>query len=92
MHFPDDQRYDRDRSASPRPPKREASYGGGRDRSASPNGRMDSRQDPCNLAIVIRVTNVSPVALHLHLVIATAVTKVHVIQAPTSSLPASTLV
>lgn len=47
----EDNRYDRDRSASPRPPKREEDYStkrddgyrGGRDRSASPNGRMDSR-------------------------------------------------
>ena len=36
-------RYERDRSASPRPAKREDSYRGGRDRSASPNGRMNSR-------------------------------------------------
>ena len=45
-------RYERDRSASPRPtkreddnyvPKREDSYHNGRDRSASPNGRVDSR-------------------------------------------------
>ena len=35
---------ERDRSASPRPMKRDDNYrGGGRDRSASPNGRMDSR-------------------------------------------------
>jgi len=47
----DEPRYERDRSASPRPAKRdddypvkrEDSYRGGRDRSASPNGRMDSR-------------------------------------------------
>ena len=46
----DEPRYERDRSASPRPKreddypsKREDSYRGGRDRSASPNGRMDSR-------------------------------------------------
>ncbi|CAF9933258.1 MAG: hypothetical protein HETSPECPRED_008577 [Heterodermia speciosa] len=56
-------RYDRDRSASPRPskreddnyapkrddsyaPKREDSYHNGRDRSASPNGRVDSRGPP----------------------------------------------
>jgi hypothetical protein len=45
------ERDDRDRSASPRPSKREDdypvkrddSYRGGRDRSASPNGRIDSR-------------------------------------------------
>lgn len=45
------ERDERDRSASPRPAKREDeysakredSYRGGRDRSASPNGRMDSR-------------------------------------------------
>lgn len=45
-------RYERDRSASPRPtkreddsyaPKRDDSYRNGRDRSASPNGRVDSR-------------------------------------------------
>lgn len=43
-------RYERDRSASPRPtkrdddyPKRDDTYRGGRDRSASPNGRVDSR-------------------------------------------------
>lgn len=46
----DEPRYERDRSASPRPKrdddyplKREDNYRGGRDRSASPNGRMDSR-------------------------------------------------
>ncbi|KAL8830398.1 MAG: hypothetical protein Q9191_001451 [Dirinaria sp. TL-2023a] len=51
--YGDDPSYDRDRSASPRPkrdddyqPKREDSYQGGRDRSASPNGRMDSRGPP----------------------------------------------
>ena len=45
------ERDDRDRSASPRPTKREDdypvkredSYRGGRNRSASPNGRIDSR-------------------------------------------------
>ena len=49
--LPDDEpRYERDRSASPRPKrdddypmKRDDNYRGGRDRSASPNGRMDSR-------------------------------------------------
>ncbi|KAL2041483.1 hypothetical protein N7G274_005865 [Stereocaulon virgatum] len=48
------ERDDRDRSASPRPSKREDdypvkrddSYRGGRDRSASPNGRIDSRGPP----------------------------------------------
>ncbi|MCJ1269293.1 hypothetical protein MMC22_009184 [Lobaria immixta] len=52
--YDDDQRYERDRSASPRPAKREEEYStkrddgyrGGRDRSASPNGRMDSRGPP----------------------------------------------
>ncbi|KAL9129405.1 MAG: hypothetical protein Q9217_002136 [Psora testacea] len=47
-------RYDRDRSASPRPAKREDdysskrddSYRDGRDRSRSPNGRVDSRGPP----------------------------------------------
>lgn len=46
----DEPRYERDRSASPRPVKRDDDYGkrddtyrGGRDRSASPNDRMDSR-------------------------------------------------
>lgn len=48
--YDEEPRYDRDRSASPRPMKREDDYGkrddsyrGGRDRSASPNGRVDSR-------------------------------------------------
>ncbi|KAL8923573.1 MAG: hypothetical protein Q9208_004520 [Pyrenodesmia sp. 3 TL-2023] len=48
--YEDEPRYDRDRSASPRPIKRDDDYNkrddtyrGGRDRSASPNGRMDSR-------------------------------------------------
>ena len=36
-------RYERDRSASPRPMKRDDGYRGGRDRSASPNNRMNSR-------------------------------------------------
>ena len=36
-------RYERDRSASPRPMKREDNFRSGRDRSASPNGRMNSR-------------------------------------------------
>ncbi|MCJ1451794.1 hypothetical protein MMC28_002134 [Mycoblastus sanguinarius] len=52
--YDDEPRYERDRSASPRPTKRdddypakrEDSYRGGRDRSASPNGRMDSRGPP----------------------------------------------
>ncbi|KAK4698097.1 transformer-2 protein, partial [Lecanoromycetidae sp. Uapishka_2] len=53
--YDDEPRYEqRDRSASPRPskreddypPKREDSYRGGRDRSASPNGRVDSRGPP----------------------------------------------
>ncbi|MCJ1316666.1 hypothetical protein MMC15_001987 [Xylographa vitiligo] len=39
---------DRDRSASPRPMKREDNYRGGRDRSASPNGRMNSRGPPAD--------------------------------------------
>lgn len=46
----DEPRYERDRSASPRPMKRDDDYAkrddnyrGGRDRSASPNGRVDSR-------------------------------------------------
>lgn len=46
----DEHRYERDRSASPRPSKRDDDYPvkqedsyRGRDRSASPNGRMDSR-------------------------------------------------
>ena len=39
----EDQRYDRDRSASPRPARRGDSPRGPRARSASPNGRMDSR-------------------------------------------------
>ncbi|MCJ1272642.1 hypothetical protein MMC21_000428 [Puttea exsequens] len=50
----DEPRYQRDRSASPRPSKRDDeysgkrddSYRGGRDRSASPNGRVDSRGPP----------------------------------------------
>ena len=53
----DEPAYERDRSASPRPkrdddyqPKREDSY---RDRSASPNGRVDSRyvylDDHCDI-------------------------------------------
>ena len=51
-HSLQEPRYERDRSASPRPskreddtyvPKREDSYHNGRDRSASPNGRVDSR-------------------------------------------------
>ncbi|KAL8970382.1 MAG: hypothetical protein Q9185_006439 [Variospora sp. 1 TL-2023] len=48
--YEDEPRYERDRSASPRPVKRDDDYGkrddtyrGGRDRSASPNDRMDSR-------------------------------------------------
>ncbi|KAL8940398.1 MAG: hypothetical protein Q9211_002287 [Gyalolechia sp. 1 TL-2023] len=48
--YDEEPRYDRDRSASPRPMKRDDDYGkrddsyrGGRDRSASPNGRVDSR-------------------------------------------------
>ncbi|KAI4122955.1 MAG: hypothetical protein LQ338_005533 [Usnochroma carphineum] len=48
--YDDEPRYERDRSASPRPMKRDDDYGkrddsyrGGRDRSASPNGRVDSR-------------------------------------------------
>ena len=54
-------RYERDRSASPRPtkreddsyaPKRDDSYRNGRDRSASPNGRVDSRY-VASLEIVI---------------------------------------
>ncbi|KAL9610697.1 MAG: hypothetical protein Q9167_004612 [Letrouitia subvulpina] len=50
--YDDEPRYDRGRSASPRQKrdddymKREDSYRGGRDRSASPNGRMDSRGPP----------------------------------------------
>ncbi|KAL8714884.1 MAG: hypothetical protein Q9220_001397 [cf. Caloplaca sp. 1 TL-2023] len=51
--YDDEPRYERDRSASPRPVKRDDDYGkrddsyrGGRDRSASPNGRMDSRGPP----------------------------------------------
>ena len=45
LSFLEEARYDRDRSASPRPVKRDDDNyrGGGRDRSASPNGRMDSR-------------------------------------------------
>ncbi len=39
----DEPRYDRDRSASPRPARRGDSPRGSRARSASPNGRMDSR-------------------------------------------------
>ena len=49
-HYAEEPRYERDRSASPRPtkrdddyPKRDDTYRGGRDRSASPNGRVDSR-------------------------------------------------
>lgn len=42
-HYLDEQRYDRDRSASPRGIKREDNYRGGRQRSASPGGRMNSR-------------------------------------------------
>lgn len=41
--LPEEPRYERDRSASPRPMKRDDGYRGGRDRSASPNGRMNSR-------------------------------------------------
>ncbi|KAI4102276.1 MAG: hypothetical protein L6R37_004468 [Teloschistes peruensis] len=49
--YDDEPRYERDRSASPRPAKRDEdymkqrddNYRGGRDRSASPNGRMHSR-------------------------------------------------
>lgn len=53
--YEEEPRYERDRSASPRPtkreddnyaPKREDSYHNGRDRSASPNGRVDSRGPP----------------------------------------------
>ncbi|KAL8848435.1 MAG: hypothetical protein Q9221_006542 [Calogaya cf. arnoldii] len=51
--YEEEPRYERDRSASPRPtkreddyPKREDTYRGGRDRSASPNGRVDSRGPP----------------------------------------------
>ena len=54
MHSPriEEPRYERDRSASPRPirrgdddygSRRDDSYQNGRDRSASPNGRVDSR-------------------------------------------------
>ena len=43
----DEQRYERDRSASPRPARRgDSPRGGVRTRSASPNGRMDTRYDP----------------------------------------------
>ena len=64
--FPD-QRYDRDRSASPRPVKRDDSYRGARDRSASPNGRMNSRFDPlleCNITHNLTVDK----AAHLQLI------------------------
>ncbi|KAI4233755.1 MAG: hypothetical protein L6R40_006987 [Gallowayella cf. fulva] len=51
--YDDEPRYERDRSASPRPMKRDDDYAkrddnyrGGRDRSASPNGRVDSRGPP----------------------------------------------
>ena len=43
MSLAEEPRYERDRSASPRPMKREDNYRSGRDRSASPNGRMNSR-------------------------------------------------
>ena len=39
----EESRFDRDRSASPRPAKREDDNYRGRDRSASPHSRMDSR-------------------------------------------------
>ncbi|MCJ1306401.1 hypothetical protein MMC25_000043 [Agyrium rufum] len=42
----EDTRYDRDRSASPRPLKRDDSYRNGRDRSASPGARVNSRGPP----------------------------------------------
>ncbi|KAI9817785.1 MAG: hypothetical protein M1827_000904 [Pycnora praestabilis] len=44
--YEDEQRYDRDRSASPRPARRGDSPRGARARSASPNGRLDSRGPP----------------------------------------------
>lgn len=44
--YDDEQRYERDRSASPRPARRGDSPRGARTRSASPNGRMDNRGPP----------------------------------------------
>ncbi|KAI9798109.1 MAG: hypothetical protein M1833_005006 [Piccolia ochrophora] len=44
--YDDEQRYENDRSASPRPARRGDSPRGSRARSASPNGRMDSRGPP----------------------------------------------
>ncbi|KAI9675129.1 MAG: hypothetical protein M1817_001537 [Caeruleum heppii] len=44
--YEDEQRYDRERSGSPRPARRGDSPRGNRARSASPNGRMDSRGPP----------------------------------------------
>ncbi|KAI9849688.1 MAG: hypothetical protein M1837_002814 [Sclerophora amabilis] len=45
--YDDEPRYDRDRSASPRPARRgDSPRGDSRARSASPNGRMDSRGPP----------------------------------------------
>lgn len=44
--YPEEPRYDRDRSASPRPAQRDDNYRNdrnGRNRSASPGGRMNSR-------------------------------------------------
>jgi hypothetical protein len=41
--FADEQRYDRERSASPGGAKRDDNYRGGRQRSASPGGRVGSR-------------------------------------------------
>ncbi|MCJ1328853.1 hypothetical protein MMC10_005530 [Thelotrema lepadinum] len=46
--YDDEQRYDRDRSASPRGMKRDDSYRNERRRSASPGGRMDSRGPPAS--------------------------------------------
>ncbi|KAG8527057.1 uncharacterized protein KY384_008486 [Bacidia gigantensis] len=46
--YDDEPRYERERSASPRPTKRDDDYRSGRDRSASPNDRMESRGPPQN--------------------------------------------
>jgi hypothetical protein len=43
LAWPDEPRYERERSASPRPQKRDDGYR--RERSASPDGRMNSRYD-----------------------------------------------
>lgn len=51
----DEPRYERERSASPRPVRRDDNSRGGRDRSASPNGRLGSRYVSLIKSLVVRI-------------------------------------